>query len=412
MSRFLYLYIADFPAWTKLRHDASLRGKPLVICSGGRIVAASTEAYATGIKLGWSLPRAQAIETELITAALDTSEVLIAWEEVLSRLYTMTPCIESVRPGLAFADIAIPGAVRAAVAEWRARAGIADDRTTAEIAALTTRPGVVRCIKPSRSISFLNTTDIGILEEIGVSSETIQHCRWFGWDKIAHLRAATLQQLTSRFSEGALLFRYAQAKETRRVAVYRPPQELTAHCSFDEALTEPSEWEPALRILIEEVCNQLDGRIAHALCIRVETKGRTQQSHRLLREGTGNARMLHVLARRLMSDLAGGSIDRIEIGLASLTLHAPVQASLFRPVRPSLNTVMRALEARFPGRAKRVVMLDPNAYLPERTFHLEPLRLDEKTTGAAPVKRKTKPAPTYKKRGSKARLQEEQLVMR
>ena len=43
-----------------------------------------------------------------------------------------------------------------------------------------------------------------------------------------------------------------------------------------------------------------------------------------------------------------------------------------------MAAVVRALEERFPGALRRIVMLDRNAYLPERAYRFEPISTEVK----------------------------------
>lgn len=411
MTRFFCLYISDFPAWAMLRHEPLLYGKPFAIVAGNRLAAASPEAYAAGVKLGWPVGRAQALVPELIAAPHHAAVVGTAWEDVLAALYGITPRVEPVEPGLAFADVRPAPSPVPLVRAWNAQAGIADDRTTAHLAALSVEPGRVRSVPDGASLAFLNRLSIKLLERAGAAADTVEWCRLLGWTTVGHLRRATRGQLKSQFEDGELLYKYAQAHDIRDVPLYTPPLYLAAHIAFDEPVEEPCDWEAALQQIIDDLLVQLEGRVAHIVLVTVDIPGKRLQQRRLLREGTSSSRVLYAAAHGLVIGLTAKRqpLWRIEISFGGLALPPANQLGLFRPLRPSVRKVLQAIEHRFPGVLKKVVISDPNAYLPERGFKLEPLNLNEQPQEIKTKKAKAAPR-SYQKRG-KVPVEERTLVM-
>lgn len=69
------------------------------------MVAASPQARHDGAQIGWSLGRAQAPIPDAIALPRHKATNAAAWDDVLGALYGLTPQIESVRQGLAFAQV-------------------------------------------------------------------------------------------------------------------------------------------------------------------------------------------------------------------------------------------------------------------------------------------------------------------
>ncbi len=397
MPRFCCINIADFPAWAAARHDPALqeparRDKPVLIYRNGRVVAASPAARVSGVQTGWSLPRAQALLPEAVALPHHAALTALAWQEVLQALYELTPYLESIRPGLAIASIRPPGAVTAHVQSWGAQAGVADDRTTAELLALAAKPGELRELPPGTGMEFLRQASVRYLMAAGVSAATIERLGWFGWHTVGALHPVTRQQLRAQFPESDILFRYAQARDVRPVAMYWPPPVLEAHYEFDDPVCEPWEWEPILDYLLEQVCEPLAGRSVRTITVSLEApRGGTQPMRRLsrkrlLREPVASLARLRDEACQILSALQHSlyerqrtaALTRLEVELGGLEDTYATQHNLFAE-RPTVHAVLAALEDRFPGSVQRVVMIDRDAYLPEAAFRLVPLTPEDLT---------------------------------
>lgn len=403
--RFLCVVIPDFPTWAALGSDASLAatcagaaavaGRDLLIYSSGRIISASAGARRAGVGNGWSLQRAQSLLPEAICLARSASTEAAAWQGVLRSLNEVTPLLESVRPGLALLHVEPPSAIFAFLrqtclygsAHDGAHGGMADDRTTAELTAYSAKAGTLRVLKPVRGHSFLHTVPVDTLAYVGVGSETIQRLHWFGWHHVGDLRAATRKQLVQQFLEGELLYCYAQAKDVRPIGWYAPPPTVQAHFVWDEAVREPAEVEPVLELLLQQAVAQLQGRSTQEITVKAETINAEGAEgfcadHRLLREPLmgeplTDFKLLHLTAQQVLQSAlcnrAGVPIQRLEVELGGLAQPRPLQGRLFGVERPGVQAALRAVERRFPGAVRRLIVQDAHAYVPERFARLEPL---------------------------------------
>ncbi len=382
MSRFCCIWIPDFPAWAAVRSDPGLRHRAVLIYVRGRIVAASPAARQAGVQTGWTLARAQSLLPDALALPQHGATVAAAWEEVLSALYDLTPQIESQRPGLALADIEPPAAVQPLLHEWQAYGGVAqggcaDDRTTAEIAALSTQAGKLRTVRPGCSSVFLRRVPIILLSEVGVRADTIERLGWFGWHHIGQLRSLTRRQLVAQFDQGETLWRYAQASDTRPVAAYVLPSIITTRYAFEQPVREPCEIEPVLDHLMNQAHSQLNGRVAAAVSVGVETTAGWTRGGRLLREPTAVWQTLRRAAQHALEAALrpGMAVSALEVRLGSLAQPRAVQGHLFDFSRPVPTQAVQAVERRFPGWLCHIVTTDPNSYLPEAGWRFEPIQL-------------------------------------
>jgi hypothetical protein len=306
-------------------------------------------------------------------------------------LNEITPLLESVRPGLALLHAEPPSAVFAFLrhtcihgsAHDGAHGGMADDRTTAELTAYSAKAGTLRVLRPVRGHSFLYTVSVDVLAEVGVGPETIQRLHWFGWHHVGDLRAATRKQLVQQFLEGELLYRYAQAKDVRPIGWYSPPPTVQAHFVWDEAVREPAEIDPVLELLLQQAVAQLQGRSTQEITIKAEGNQGLCADHCLLREPLTNFKLLHLAAQQVLQSTlynragaTGVSIERLEVELGGLAQLRLLQGRLFGVERPSVQAALRAVERRFPGAVRRLIVQDAHAYLPERFARLEPFALE------------------------------------
>jgi len=399
MSRFFCLCLPDFAAWAAIQTKPSLQGKPLLVHSNARVVAASPEARAGGVQTGWSLGRAQSLVPDAVTLPVHGPTVRAAWNEVLTQLYELTPNVESLRQemtrrnhGRSAAQVSshkiammqfVPkDALLSLTRKWGAQAGIADDRSTAELAALTAPPGKVRDVAADNSILFLQRVPVSTLGAVGVSGDTIERLGWFGWHSVGHLRPLTKRQLSAQFAESDVLHRYGQAVDVRPIPHYYLPAFITVRYQFEEAVREPHQIEPVLQLLLEQAWCQLEEQEVGSISVAADTVVGWQRSTRLLREPTAALRPLYAASQYALQGALSydESINGLEVCLSNLAPPQPVQGHLFGAARPSVQEAIRAVEVRFTGALRRIVIINPDAYLPEESFRFEPVTLPSVST--------------------------------
>ena len=408
MPRFVCLWWPDFAAWAMQRSDPNLAERAVLIHQRGSIVAASLEARQAGVQTGWTLYRAQAqlqlLVPDAAFLALHGPTVHSAWNDVLLDLLALTPCLESWQPGLLLADVRPSGLVVPLLRVWQGqnasvrgavRGGVADDRSTAELAAFTASPGTLRSVRSGQSAAFLKgvpltsltslSTGLPVAQSIGLREDTVQRLGWFGWHRVGDLSHLSKRQLKAQFDQGELLFRYAQADDKRPVSFYREPPVSSATFTFEQAVREPCEWESVLCLLIEQCLTKLqDGPLGHSgqgaqnITIVVDSISGVRRASRLLHSLTNDRRVFLELAQRMMrEELVGVSFMQLSVQLRELQALPVEQGSLFGARRASPRVAIQAMQERFPGVLQRIVMLDKNAYLPETAFRFEPMTMDD-----------------------------------
>lgn len=377
MSRYGCLWIPDFAAWAAQQSEPKLQGKPVLVHQGRHIVAASTEARLAGAETGWTLHRAQAQLPDAVYWPLHGPTVNAVWSETIAALLEFTPYIESLKPGLLLMDVRPPGRVLLLVRQWQAQCGVADDRATAELAAFTAAPGTMRVVRSGQSAAFLRRVPLSILTCAGLRTDSLQRLAWFGWQNVGDLAHLTKRQLTAQFDQAPLLFRYAQAADTRPLSFYRQSPVISTYFNFETPVREPYEWLPVLRLLIEQAHAALQGQGAQTIGVQVATDSGMQRGYRMLPCLTTESRPFNEVAQHILTGMMRTSAPMLSlrVQLGALRALPPTQTRLFGRERPSIGVAVRAVEERFPGALCRIVMLDKNAYLPEAAFRLEPITI-------------------------------------
>lgn len=391
MKRFCCLSIPQFPARAVLWAHPELQGQAILVHAGGRVVAASAACCAAGVEPGWPLERAQALFPHAVPHLHQGALTMAAWETVLRTLEELTPFIEPLQSGMVLLQGARLALLQPLLAAWQGSAGMADDRTTAELAAHAAHTGKIRRVPPGAGPAFLDRLPVAVLARVGVSAETLERLEWFGWRHIGDLRRVTRRQLTAQFPEGEVLDRYSRgtgASGERPVAAWQPPATVNVRWPFDEPACEPHQLRPVLLRLLELGCHQLQNRLAHSLTLQLAAAGKVGaaagevgSAQRLLARPEGETRPLHHAAcgllDEIMSRAPGFMVQEMRLALGGLVPRPAVQGELFpdqqKQRRRCLQAVLRHLEQRFPGCMRHAVCLNPTAYLAEEAYRLEPV---------------------------------------
>ncbi len=366
MPDFFCLHIPHFAAWALAQSESALRKRPFAVCESGVVVAASPLALDGGVAAGQSSGKAQSRLSALLLVSRDISRETLAWEEVQRAFYGLTPQVEPVAPGLLFAGLEAKR-VKPLIAGWACHGGQAQDRATAQLAALSAPVGQSRVVPVGREATFSDLTPLVLLQKAGVSEAALQRLSWFGWKTVGALRVLSRRQLEEQVgAEGLTLHRFAQGPKLREngrpVATWNPPEEVSAALGFEFPAREPCEWEAALDQILERACEALGPRSARTLEVRLETPLAPLGARRVLKEPTSQARLLQAPARAALGEglqLLGPLppvIQGIEVRLGALSC-PPLQTSLFQgqaaektgqPQR--LHAAFEEMERRFTSR--------------------------------------------------------------
>ncbi|MEO6908669.1 MAG: hypothetical protein ABI210_12350 [Abditibacteriaceae bacterium] len=395
------LLIPQFPIWAARFADVNLSSTPLLIHRKGRVLAACPVALAQGVRVGWTLARAQSLCPAARIKAVDSSEASAVWQEVLSSVYDLTPRIESVRQGLLFFDPAKRGSsswittmagISKLTRQWQISVALASDRATAELAVQVSTTGKIHRI--ANASAFLQEVPSSLLLELGLSKATTERLQWFGFENVGALKVLLRPQIAAQFAnvtspqDSAILWRFAQAgtaqSDRRVIPQYPLPPMVKSRLVFDQAATCPAEWENALTDVIANVTQLLNGLQTGILTLQFTTQRGNLTASKLLREPLSATsslyRVAHDLADGLLSE--NDEVQNIEVRLAQLVAGG-AQETLFEPRRfdlsqrdecpRSLRNALRSVEARFSGTMLRWKLKDAYAPLPEERYSRMPM---------------------------------------
>ncbi|BCM94539.1 hypothetical protein IAD21_06446 (plasmid) [Abditibacteriota bacterium] len=392
MSGFFCLYIDQFPAWVWEQSTITLRRTPFVVIERGHVVSASPTALLAGVTVGMTSARAQARFRASSTSPGALGEVErdarreeLAWSEVQRTMYGLTPQVEAVRQGLLFAQVESAKTL-SLMRGLSLHGGHAQDRATAQLAAVTAPPATARSIKAGRERAFTDGLALSSLQGTLLSQPTLTRLAWFGWTHLGHLRPLSRRQLEEQFGpEGTLLFNLAQgplvASNRGPVATWKPPAEIVARIEFEVPVREPAEWNGALDELLTCACGGLGTQQTQTLEIEAATPIRSVLARRVLKEPLSDPRTLHrpteTALRQALETLAPLSpiVQSLTVRLGGL-VSAPIQPTLFEGQGPergqTLDKVVEHLESRFAGRTGRYALLDPHSPFPEEAYRWLP----------------------------------------
>jgi hypothetical protein len=272
---FFCLWIPQFPAWAVTQNVPEHAEHAFGVSENGRIVAASPLALEAGIETGMTDAAAKSLFPQVRLILRDRIRESLIWSEVQRSLSAVTPQIEPVSPGLLFTHIDARQMLPF-VGQWNVCGGEGHDRASAQLAALTTEAGGVRGVRKGREATYADRVPLEALLPAGLSLKSLKKLHKFGYKNVGAVRRLNRQQLDDQWKGDAeLLFRLSQAKHDeanlRPIATWVAPEEVSATRLFPVPCLEPGEWEPALDLLLKEVCAALNGRSAQSLEIIAHT---------------------------------------------------------------------------------------------------------------------------------------------
>lgn len=365
------LWWSDFPVWAWQRVEPALKAQDVLVVAAGLVVCMSPALHAAGVRTGFRQERAVALAPEAVVRAASGVPEGLVWEEVLGECNRHTPWIDNERYGRLTARL-----TRAELSDLTrglsCRGGMAEDRSTAYLAALRARPGESLVVEPGQERAFREALPTAVLGRAGVCPDSLQKLKWLGFSSVGSLLRLTRAQLVARFPEGELLYGLSRWEDRRQVPLYVPPPELEAHWSEEAEL---EQLEPVLRHLLEEVCARLGARQAAFVTVHVGPC----RARKYLQAPTSDRGELWRAVARAGQEACQTPPTEVSLRLGGLRTPPEQQGLLFAPdrrtLRPAgLEKALARLEARLPGRMFRVRTLDPDAYLPEESWTLERLR--------------------------------------
>jgi nucleotidyltransferase/DNA polymerase involved in DNA repair len=357
------------PLFLAVRADPQLARTPLVSVEEQRVTHANAAAKRHGITPGMRLDGARMRVEGLQVVSYPEPDLQHAWEELLRELSGHTPWVESRSRGRALARLE-PDEAEALAVAYGVRVGLAPDCETAELAALSTRPGTARRVDDVQG--FLARLPLRFLRGVGLSDGNLTRLTWLGLATVGHLAAWTQTQVTSYLGEeGDALLPYVHGPRRSTLRPFEQAPTVSRSLAFTEPVVEPAQILPAIERLAHDLAKELSGRAARRLTLTASLPGGTRRASRLSKRPLTQARHIRqqVLFALHDSQAQGHPIERITVELA-----APEPLGVQEGLWPRRERRQRALEAtleRFPTAPRRLEWEDPNAQATDRVGRWE-----------------------------------------
>lgn len=318
-----------------------------------------------------------------------------AWDAIVEQVFALTPYLFVHNRRITAELSGVPAEF---VAYFNARCGIASSPTMSLLAALSAEP----CADPvvvaaGKEASFLESLPVSALlelPELDVDVRMVEKLQLFGLGTVGRLRMLTAAQLKAQFGQGgvpvhALLSSLGKGlpdgvrgQESALKSMYELPPTITATERFTDGVQEPA----LLALAAGGLCNKVTKALLHGpwktsridVSLLDKSDVPVKTASRILRAPTCDARFLATQVQAMLEGLVqrGMWSWSVHLKLASLSRPVPHQLSLNsktlmgRGYQETLAQAASALQGamvkRFPGATKRVDVVDPWAYTPDR----------------------------------------------
>jgi len=388
MTTILYCSIPHFATALLRRDDPSLQQCPLVLIgTEGRVIAASAEAAVCGVTVGLTArtaqircPPARLLEADMIRCRSE-------FETMLRVLELHSPRVEPHGWGAAYIDlsglvsrhadaVSICGEIGRAMrselgAALQPALGCNSTKFTAQTVARYTLQGHLLAINHARERPFLQPLPITLLP---LDEDALQRLGFLGLHTLGQYAALPAGAVLQQFGRaGQLAQRCAQGEDNRPVVPRTQECRLTAHCEFEDALSDRELLLGMLQRLVVPQLSELRDRLQVSGRVRLTVHcldGDAQMRERALLFPTAEeARITLVLGQLLDAIHWHSGATALQLTLDEIQDSAPGQLSLFPSEtqrEQKLRDVERHLAARIgPDRVRRAVLAHPGAPLPE-----------------------------------------------
>lgn len=317
-----------------------------------------------------------------------------AWDAIVERVFALTPylCVHNRR-----ITAELPGVPAGIVSHFNARCGIAPSPTMSLLAALSAETGADPVVvADGQEASYLESLPVGTLlelPELDIDVRMAEKLELFGLGSVGRLRMLTAAQLKAQFGQsGALVHALlgstsiktdgVRGREPAGRTMYELPPTIAERERFMDGIREPA----LLTLAAGGLCNKVTkallrgpwktSRIEVSLLDKTDAPMKT--ASRILRAPTSDARCIATQVQTMLEGLAGRGVWAwgVHLKLASLSRPAPHQLSLSskmlmgrgcqETITRTASALQEALVKRFPGAAKRIDVVDPWAYTPDR----------------------------------------------
>jgi DNA polymerase IV len=356
----------------------------------GRIVGFSPEAEQTGVQVGMTMSRAQALCPQARITLLALSRLRRIFEDLQTALlrYSQWSDIERscLQTGVLYVDLGklTPRDGRALARQimdefqhlgFPAAVGLASGKFTARVAAEQTTVGEICLIGRGDETAFLAAHSVTLLP---LDKETTRRLTLLGLCQMGQLAQLPRSALLAQFGKlGERLHRLSSGEDLRRVARFTPPAMESVVKDFDPPLDNHLTLDAILMVCTETLMARLTDQ--HVSCREITLTVKLDNHLELdaqarPREPMSNLavlrRILHSLAQKL-TFTAG--IVTLEVRLGRLAPRQPRQLSLFEALEaPDLRDVVLDLADRYGESVFYSVSVNPSlSSLPEWRFLFE-----------------------------------------
>lgn len=355
------LNFSPFPLYLAEHAEANRKRVPLVVVEEQQVLHANADARRHGVVPGMRLDGARMRVSSLAVAEYSEPDLQHAWSSILRELNDYTPWLEAGDRGRVFLKIDLDEAQELA-RHYDVPVGVADDLETAELAAVTARPGCARQVSSLEASAFIDRLPLHFLKGVGLTSANYTRLQWLGLASAGDLARWGAPQIRAYLgAEGGALLPYLQGPRRTDLRPYHQPETVRRSLTFTEPVLEPREVHSALDRLASELEQALDGRSAQRLTLTATTPGGKQRASRLAKRPLQQAGHIRQQALFALQDsrAEGRPIERLTLELASPT-RVGQQESLW-PQRERRQQALRATLERFPSSQRRLVWRDPYA---------------------------------------------------
>ena len=357
------LYVPEYPAWTFSRAISKTFAKrlPIVVVSGGRVVARTRSHRLRSVNLGDTADRARRLCPEAVIRVRDVQLERTCWEAVLREINIVTPFIEASEPPFVnFSECSFPDA-RSLAIRLSAQVGAGKHRSVARFAALRSARGHVLRVRAQRWVPFLRRFEVGRLEELSFSEDMLEQLRLFGYGTLDGARRLNARQMEAQFGEeGQRLYEMLHPGKEDRIPLYVPPPAIERWYAYDDPVAaQPVMLEPVLKKLIDQAAEGLGVYRSQRIRLGVHAEGAREPrwAERILSSPQRAPGTLFRLTDPMMGGLLESSmeVERVGIRLESLRPPSVRQSALFDE-RPAVLGAVRTVHRRYPGFIRRAVV--------------------------------------------------------
>jgi nucleotidyltransferase/DNA polymerase involved in DNA repair len=371
----------------ELARRPELLGRPAIVGGeDGRVLTASDEAMAAGVRPGHTVRQAEALCPAATITGRDPVAATRLAERIAATLYELAPVVEVRLDGHAWLDLAgLPRPDRA-VAEARRRLralggveprlGLAAGPFTAALAARRARPG--RLLHVTAARAFLAPLPVA---ELGLDPERLERLDLLGLRTLGAVAALGPRQLESQLGRpGRIAVRLARGEEPVPITPWRPLTVTGARCQLEP----PVDDREALRFVARRLCADLAGELglhgagARRLRVRLGVEGAPEEVREAVVRNplSGGGELFGLVSSWLREWRPAAPITEVVVEAPELEAAGRRQLRLWMGGDGSAEEVRAALERLQERHGAEVALavqrVSPASPLPERRYRTAP----------------------------------------